>query len=134
MKIVADTNRVIAALIKDSISRKILFNKNFEFISPDYTTTEIHKYEEEIIEKAKVNKEEFEILLSLIFEHIEIIPKEKYQDFLEEAEKIIKDIDDISFIAVSLAIKADGIWSDDPHFLWQDKVKIFKTEDMLRFL
>lgn len=135
MKIIVDTNRIIAALIKDSISRKILFNKNFEFISPDITITEITKYEEEILEKAKINKEELGILLPLIFENIEIIPKEKYENFLERAENLIKeDIEDAPFIALCLALKAEGIWSDDPHFLEQDKIKIFKTKDIMELI
>jgi len=33
MKIVIDSNRVIAALIKESTTREILFDKNFEFIA-----------------------------------------------------------------------------------------------------
>ena len=37
MKIVIDTNRIIAALIKDGVSRKILFDKRFEFVTPDYS-------------------------------------------------------------------------------------------------
>lgn len=130
MKIVVDTNRIIAAMIKDSISRKILYNKNFEFVCPDHSITEVHKYEEEIRKKANITNEEFKILISLIFENVSITPKAKYEDFLEEAKNLIDDIGDIPFIATCLALKADGIWSDDPHFLRQNQIKIFKTEDM----
>ncbi len=41
MKIAVDTNRVIAALVKDSTTRKILFDRNFEFVTADCTITEI---------------------------------------------------------------------------------------------
>jgi len=131
MKIIVDTNRIIAALIKDSTSRKILFNENFEFVSPDYVFTEIAKHEEEIIKKARITYQEFEILLSIILERIEIVPKEEYESYIEKALKLIKDIDDVSFIAAGLALKADGIWSDDPHFLEQDEIKIFTTKEMV---
>ena len=43
MKIVIDSNRVIAALIKESTTRELLFNENFEFYAPDLTITEITK-------------------------------------------------------------------------------------------
>ena len=36
MKIIIDSNRVIAALMKNSTTREILFNKNFEFFAPEY--------------------------------------------------------------------------------------------------
>ena len=37
MKIVIDTNRIIAAFVKDGTTRKILLNKAFEFVTPDDT-------------------------------------------------------------------------------------------------
>ena len=92
MKIVVDTNRIIASMIKDGISRKILFNKKFEFVCPDYTLGEISKYKEEIMGKANIKHEEFEILLSLIFEQIIIMPKQDYENFLGEAKKLIMHI------------------------------------------
>ena len=49
---------------------------------------------------------------------------------------VLDEIDnkDTSFIAASLAIENDGIWSDDKHFEKQDKVKIWKTKDLLDYI
>lgn len=41
MRIVVDTNCIISALVKKGISRKILANKEFNFISPDFVYEEI---------------------------------------------------------------------------------------------
>jgi len=131
MKIVVDTNRIIAALIKNGMSRKILFSKNFEFVTPDHSLSEIHKYEEVIKKKAHITHEEFEILLSIIFERIEIIPKLDYEKFLGECGSLISDVGDILFLAVATALKTDGVWSDDTHFDEQDKIKVFKTKNMI---
>lgn len=133
MKIVIDANRIIASLIKDGDSRKILLSKNFDFISPDHALSEIYKYEEEIMRKADINHEEFKILFSLIFENISVISEENYKDYLEKARKLIEDIDDVPFIAVYLALKADGIWSDDSHFIDKESLRIFRTQKMLEF-
>ena len=67
MKVVIDSNRVIAALIKDSTTRKILFNNNFEFIAPDSITMEVDKYKDVIIEKSGITEKNsaFCYLLSL---------------------------------------------------------------------
>lgn len=134
MKIVIDTNRIIASLIKDGDSRKILLNKDFEFISPDYVFSEIYKYEEEIIRKANINHEEFEILLSLILENIKIISEENYKIYFDEAGNLIEDIDDIPFVAVYLSLKADGIWSDDSHFINKNNLRVFRTKEMMKFV
>jgi len=131
MKVIIDTNKIISSLIKEGISRKILFNKNFEFFTPEYSTSEIQEHKSEIIEKTHLNDDGFEILLSLIFERISIISEDEYKPFFEKSKKLISDPDDVSFIAASLAIKADGIWSDDYHFLEQNELKILKTKEMV---
>ena len=56
MKIVVDTNRIIAALIKDGTTRKILFHKGFEFVTPDFNLTEIYKHKLELLEKTFLQK------------------------------------------------------------------------------
>ncbi len=134
MKLVVDTNRVIAALIKDGVSRRILADPSFDFYSPDHTLSEIHAYAGMIRGKAKVSAEELEILLSLLFERITILPREEYEGFLEQAENMISDVDDVPFLAASMATMCDGIWSDDRHFLEQNKIRVLTTADMLKLM
>lgn len=132
MRIVIDTNRIIASLIRDSTSRKILLNENFSFVTPDHSFFEIYKHEEEIREKANVTHEGFEILIALIFEKIEVIPKSDYISFINESKRLISDMDDVPFIAVSLALRTDGIWSDDKHFQQQADVRVYRTGDIAK--
>jgi predicted nucleic acid-binding protein len=63
MKMVIDSNRIMAGLIKDSQTRKIIFNEDFDFIAPDYVITEIAKYRQYLIEKSKLTDREFDITL-----------------------------------------------------------------------
>ncbi len=132
MRIIIDTNRIMAALVKKGVTRDILFDEYFEFITPDYTLTEIHEHRDELMEKTNLTKEEFEVLLSLIFEHIKIIPYEAYESFIGECKDDISDPDDIPHLAAGLASKAEGIWAHDPHFLEQHKIKVLTNIDMLR--
>ncbi len=132
MKVVIDTNRIIAALIRDSTTREILFNRNFEFIAPDYVMLEIKNYEGHILKVAGIAKEEFEILMALIFEHVTIVPEAEYKEFIGVCKNYIEDEKDIPYLAVCLACNAYGIWTHDPDFLKQKKVKILANIDMLR--
>lgn len=131
MKIVVDTNRIIAALIKDSTTRSIIYSKNFEFITPDYTLTEINEHKNELKSKAGLDDEKFDILLALIFGRIEIISRSDYQAYLEQCKKEINDQEDVPILATAIAKNAQGIWAHDPHFKKQKKVKIFSNIDML---
>ncbi len=130
MRIVVDTNRIIAALIRNGVSRTIIMNDSFEFFTPDFTLTEINKYENDIINKAKITHEELKILREIIFERIEIVSIEEYFSFLETSKELISDSKDTPFVALALSKNVDGIWSNDAHFLKQDKIKIFKTEEL----
>ncbi|MBI2650056.1 PIN domain-containing protein [Candidatus Woesearchaeota archaeon] len=132
MKIAVDTNRVIAALVKSSTTRKILFDRNFEFVTPDCTITEIQEHKEELKAKTNLNDDEFDILLTLVFENIAIIPKSSYEIYLDECKKDISDADDVPVLAVAIATKAKAIWAHDPHFKQQKKVKVFTNIDMLK--
>ncbi|MBI2583317.1 MAG: PIN domain-containing protein [Candidatus Aenigmarchaeota archaeon] len=133
MKIVVDTNRIIAALVKDSTTREILFDRNFEFVTPDHTIKEVYEHKDELKVKTNLSNEEFDILMAFIFERIEIIPESDYRDFMEECRNDISDPDDVPILAAAVAIKTDGIWAHDPHFREQNKIKVFTNIDMLRF-
>ena len=134
MKIIVDSNRVIAALLKDSTTREILYNVLFEFIAPEFVKEEISKYKSEFIKKAKITGEEFDILLSLFFERITLIPKREYEASLKKLKNEISDSKDLPYIACCIAIKALGVWSHDPHLKEQSKVKVFTNIDMLKLI
>ena len=84
--------------------------------------------------KANITKEEFDILLSLLFENIEIVPQSDYKKYLHVFGDEIKDQKDIPYLAIAIATCAAGIWSHDSHFLNQKKVKIFTNIDMLNMI
>jgi predicted nucleic acid-binding protein len=44
------------------------------------------------------------------------------------------DIEDVNYIALALSIENNGIWSDDKHFLKQDKIRVYRTEEIINLL
>ncbi len=132
MKIVIDSNRVLAAMIRGGTTREILFDRFFDFLAPDFIVVEVQKHEGRIINAAGLTKEEFKTLLALIFEHITIIPESEYAYLFNSINEEIPDEKDVSYFAVSLASNAAGIWTHDLDFNKQNKVKVFTNIDMLR--
>jgi len=134
MKLVVDTNRIIAALLRDSTTRKILLSDKFEFLTVGITESEIEEHRQEIIDKAKVTEEEFDRIFSLLLSKILVISDVAIESKIEEAKRIMDRIDpeDTPFIALSLAVENDGIWSDDKHFDQQNRIKIWKTGAVLK--
>ncbi|MBS3064859.1 MAG: PIN domain-containing protein [DPANN group archaeon] len=132
MKFVVDTNIILSALIKDSVTRKILADLNFEFFAPSFSLTEIMKYQEYICKKTLMTPRQFGNLLQTIFENIEIIPGDFYKNYLDEANELMKkiDLDDVPFLACAMVLNLE-IWSDDKHFKQQDKIKVFTTSELI---
>ena len=132
MEIVVDSNVVFSAMISDSTTREILLDSGHKFYSPEYIKSEITKYQDSITEKSGLTSQEFEILLNLILDEIEIQAKEEYKNELDKAEEILEDQDikDVPFLAVAI-YKNCKIWSDDKDFQEQDIVEVITTKEMV---
>lgn len=131
--IVVDTNILISALIKDSITRRIIVNSNFNFAYPEISLQEIMRHKDYIIRKGEYKSEDFYIILNKLLEYITLIPLEVIISKLKEADKIMSkiDVNDTIFIAAALALNAD-IWSEDKDFDRQKNIKVLKTSDMIQ--
>lgn len=136
MKLVVDTNRIIAALIRNSTSRKILLSDKFGFLTVGITKSEIEEHKEEIMNKANISEEDFNKIFSLLFSKIFVASDVVIEKMMEEAKQIMDKIDpdDTPFISLALAIENDGIWSDDKHFEQQNSIKTWRTEALLKIL
>ena len=64
MKIVVDVNIILSALIKDSITRRIILDSGFEFYFPENSLHKIRKYQNYIIEKSAVDELEYNQILT----------------------------------------------------------------------
>lgn len=133
MKLVVDTNIIISALIKESLTRSLIFNPQFKLFLPDFSLQEIEKYCQEIQDKSGMSKTEFDLLLRLILSNFLIVKVERYEKYFEQAEKICKDKKDVLFLALALSLKVP-LWSNDKHLKKQDKVKIYSTGELKEFL
>lgn len=63
---------------------------------------------------------------------ITILPRPEYANSEKQLEGEIKDPDDIAYLAAAIATKSEGIWTHDPHFKEQKKVRVFTNIDMLK--
>ncbi|MBI4155352.1 hypothetical protein HY498_04680 [Candidatus Woesearchaeota archaeon] len=135
MKILVDTNRIIAALIKNSDSRGIIKESNIEFVTIGVSKEEIEKYINVIKKKSMVGDEEFKYVFNKIMINVCVLRDDLIKPFMQEAMDIMDriDKDDTPFIAAALAANLP-IWSDDKHFEKQNKIKIFKTKDLVKYI
>jgi len=112
MDFVIDANIIFAALIKDNVTRFILFRDSVRIFAPEFIFSEIEKYSDEICEKSGKSKDDLDEALNVIMRRITIIPKEEMQPFLAKAREFSPDPKDVSYLALALKLKIP-VWSND---------------------
>ena len=117
LKGVVDTNKVIAALLREGRVRRVLLHPGLELLLPGYVLEEIKEHREEIVQK--VPEEALDLLLEKLYRKIRVVSvKEVSERTLQQALKIAGgfDPDDYPFIAVSLGFDAP-IWTNDKNLI-----------------
>ena len=134
MNITIDSNILFSALIKDSITRKIILNYPERFLFPEYIFQEFLKYKKLLLKKSNLSEKEFYFLLNNLLKKVKIIKNEKIYKYKKESIKILKDIDikDAPFIAVCLKYSSI-LWSDDKALKNQKKIIVLNTKEFINF-
>ena len=134
MHLVIDTN-ILVSFFRDNPVRFIILTSkllNLELFAPEYSIDELKKNESEILKYGKINSEQFNNILSDLVKFIIIIPKESFKKYESQSNELIHD-KDIPFFALALSLNC-AIWSNEPSFKEQSKIKIFNTSDLRKLL
>lgn len=136
MIIIIDTNVLISALIRDSVTREIIMYSGLGFYYPEISLHELRKHRKLILKKSGLSEEEYESILGKLFEYVLLIPTEEIEKKLGEAKSVMLHIDpdDVVFIAAALAYSDSIIWTDDAHFERQSRIRVAKTRQFVRML
>jgi len=132
MDLVVDANEIFAALIKESKAYELIFDERLHLFSTEFFFTEFEEHSKEIREKTGKTEEELNNLLDVLIKRIALVPMEELLPYLDEAEKISPDPDDVAYIALALKLKC-AIWSQDRKLKEnQSKVQVYSTEDLVK--
>ncbi len=132
MKLVVDSNRVFAAFIRDSVSRRVLFHNRFDFNAPKELLDELAKYRDYICEKGALSTERYNELYTQLTSTVNFALPDSYQEHFNKALDVMHSVDpkDAPFLALGLALAVDGIWTEDPHFQHQTQLRVYSTKDL----
>ena len=130
MKLIVDANIVIAALIKNNITRKLLFNENLSLFSVSFLLKELNKHKKVIKEKTNLDEDEFANFKVKLLKKIYLIKIEELTNYIDDAIEISPDIKDAHYFSLALKLNCP-IWSNDKELKKQKKIKIVSTEDLL---
>lgn len=132
MNIVIDSNVLFSALIKNSLTRKMILLYTGKFLFPSFIFDELEKHKGELVEKSGMGAKQFEMLLTILLQKVQIVPTDILLSYEKKAYDTVKDIDpdDILFIVCALAHPDSILWSDDKKLKQQTVVPIINTKEM----
>ena len=94
MIVVVDSNVVFASLIKGkegkTLRRIMVLEENADFVLPEEGLAELHEHSKRLVGLSK----DFENAIILLFSRIHVIPKEFYENKIQEAYEIAKQFDE----------------------------------------
>src|SRR3989344_1051071 len=133
MLFVVDVNVILSSLLSRGNSFYVfalnyLFKK-FDFIAPEFFLSEFEKHKDEIRERAKISKEEFNDIVSFIINQITFIPKSEFKEFISKATKMLKNHEkDKQYLALALKYNCN-IFSGDKKLKELIPNKVFNPKD-----
>ena len=129
MDLIIDANILFAALIKDSITAKLIFVNKLNLYSPEFILEEVKKHKNYLLNKTHRTEDELNLILLIIANRINFIPIENIIPYLKKADKISPDFDDSIYFAAALNMDMP-IWSNDKRLKNQNVIKIYTTSDL----
>lgn len=130
MELVADTNIIVAAILRAGMTRNLFFNSEIQLFTPDHTHVELLKHQAEFLEKSGLNQIAFEQASRMVLGTVDIRPYETYSALENQAKNISPDPDDWPFSAVCLQKKC-ALWSNEKRLKDQEKIRVYTTRELL---
>ena len=118
-------------LVKPGKPIDLFFDSRLSLFAPQLLLEELENNKEEILEKSKLNEEEFEWLYIILKHNITIIPEEEFLKYRERAEEVCPDHKDIVYFALALYLNC-AIWTNEKKLKEQPKVVVYSTHELMR--
>lgn len=133
LRLVIDANIVFAALVRNSLTRKLIIEAPVYYYSPAMIAEEIRDKIALISRKNSLTRKQNLETFNRLLAHITLMEPETYWQMLPKAVEIMEDVDvnDSPYLALAMSFKNDGIWTEDTDFEKQTTIKVWKTKDLL---
>ncbi len=130
MKVVIDTNVIMAMLINPGKPIDLFFKEELEIFAPKLLLQELENNKDVIILKSDLDESEIEDLLDVLRKKIKFVSEKDFIEHIYFAEKICPDSKDIIYFALALHLKC-AIWTNEKKLAEQQHIKIYSTHELI---
>lgn len=133
--IIIDTNVLLAFLLTDGITRRMIVENPDVFMSPEHCFEELWEHRDRWNRNNLMDSELLEIIEAVKRLFVMPVSPEVYSSYIAEAEKLTDDKDDSPVIALALAVDNEGIWTfNTKHFRQErfgERIRVLSTGDVI---
>lgn len=133
MELVVDANVLLAALLKEAITRELLLDTRLRLYAPEHLISETLRHlktSASLRKRIQLSAKDLEELFYLLTQEIETIPKKEFASQMSEALKIAPHKEDAPYLALAL-VRNILIWSNDKGIHAQSNVKVYTTKELI---
>lgn len=101
---------------------------------PEYLFDEIETHRDELSKRSGQTTDALEEALRILRAHITEHEEADYVNELGKAGAVLggRDPKDIPYVALALALRADGIWTEDRELVSLSSPTVYRTADLVR--
>ena len=133
--IITDTNVLLAFLLTNGITRRIIAETPDVFMSPEHCFEELWEHRDRWTKKKLHDSELLEIVTDVKRLFVMAISPDAYNPYIQEAGELTDDKDDAPVIALALSADNEGIWTYNPkHFrqeIFGERIRVLSTRDVI---
>ncbi len=136
MELVIDANVLLAALLKEAITRELLLDARLRLCAPEHLISETLRHlktNAPLRKRIQLSAKDLEELFYLLTQEIETIPKKEFISQMNEAFNVAPHKEDAPYLALALS-RNIPIWSNDKGIHTQSKVKVYTTKELISLL
>lgn len=133
MRLVVDANILFSFFNRKSTARDLILSGKMTLYSPEFILKEIEKYKSEIMDKFSLTETQYLVVLNIAKEFIVFVPISEFIDKIKEVIEASPDPKDAQYLALAMKYGIP-IWSNDKRLKRQSIVKVFSTEELIRFI
>ncbi|MBI5415289.1 MAG: PIN domain-containing protein [Candidatus Omnitrophica bacterium] len=136
MQLVVDANILLAAFLKEALTRELLLDSRLDLTAPEYLLSETLRHlntSASIRKRIGLSSKEIEALFLLLTQRIRVFPETSYQSVMAKALTLAPHRQDAPYLALALILKA-AVWSNDKGVKKQTTVTVYSTTELLTML
>lgn len=121
-------------MLRDSTTRRLVVLGGHDLHVPEYLFDEIESHRDELSKRSDQTTDALEEALRILRGHVTEHEEADYVNELGKAASLLggRDPKDIPYVALALALTADGIWTEDRELVSLGSLTVYRTSDLVR--